>query len=430
LTENSRIRGIGLSSATALVVANMIGAGVFTTSGFALQDLGRPAFVLLAWVVGGALALLGAMSYAALARRLPESGGEYYYLARTMHPLAGFLAGWVSLLAGFTAPIAVAALTLQVYVAPVLGVAFAPEWIGTGTIVVAFLMHGLKRSRGVWLQNVAVALKLLLLFGFVVTGVAQLPESQPEPDVPFEIGAFAVSLVWISFSYAGWNAATYVAGEVRDPKRNATRALWIGCTIVTALYLALNAVFLYAAPVEAIAGRADIGACAAKALGGDWLWRATSGIVALALLTSISAMMMAGPRVYARMAQDGLFPRRFELRGDTPMLAVALQSLLAIAALWWTGLAALLGYVGLTLSVSTAATVVGLFRLRIREGPAAVPIVGYPWVPGVFVIVTLAAAGFMVHLRPVEAMWGAATVLAGIPLYWWMRRSSSRTRPS
>lgn len=427
MTNDSRDRGIGLPSATALVVANMIGAGVFTTSGFALQDLGRPDFVLLAWVVGGFLAMLGALSYAALARRLPESGGEYHYLARTLHPLAGFLAGWVSLLAGFTAPIAVAALALQEYLVPAFDVSFPREWIGTSAIVLAFLMHGLSRSRGVWLQNAAVSLKLLLLFGFIGIGITRLPDAPidaVEASTHFDIGDFAVTLVWISFSYAGWNAAAYVAGEVRDPKRNATRALWIGCSLVTVLYVALNAVFVYAAPVATLSGRADIGAQAARALGGEWLWRSTSGVVALALLTSISAMMMAGPRVYARMAEDGLFPRRFVFRGDTPIVAVALQSGLAIVVLWWSGLAALLGYVGFTLSISTAATVIGLFRLRLREGATAVPILGFPWIPGVFVAVTLGAAGFMILRQPQEAIWGVATVLAGVPLYYWIRRSS------
>lgn len=403
----------------------MVGAGVFTTSGFALNDLGEPMYVLLAWAVGGVLALLGALSYAGLARRLPGSGGEYHYLTHTIHPLAGFLAGWVSLLAGFTAPIAVAALALQEYVAPVLGVSFRAEWIGTAAIFAAFLMHGLHRSPGVWLQNLAVGLKLLLLVGFIGFGAVRLPQLSVErPEVAFDIGKFAVTLVWISFAYAGWNAAVYVAGEVRDPERNATRSLWVGCTAVAVVYLALNTVFVYAAPVERIVAEANIasiGATAARALGGDWLWRSTAAIVALALFTSISAMMMAGPRVYARMAEDGLFPRGVVARGTTPVGAVALQSGLAILVVWWSDLAQLLGYVGLTLSLSTAATVIGLMRLRRREGAERVPVFGYPWVPLGFVAVTLAAAGFMVWLRSADAIWGLVTVVAGIPLYYVFR---------
>ena len=176
-------RRLGLVSAAALVVANMVGTGVFTTSGFALADLGRPERVLLAWLVGGVLAMCGALSYGALARRIPESGGEYTFLSETVHPLAGFLAGWVSLLAGFTAPIAAAALALQAYVGDPFGPEVRPEWLGTGTILAAGLMHGLRLREGVLLQNTAVALKLVLIAGFVALG-GWLLSARGTPDAP------------------------------------------------------------------------------------------------------------------------------------------------------------------------------------------------------------------------------------------------------
>jgi APA family basic amino acid/polyamine antiporter len=338
-------RRIGPSSAAALVVANMIGAGVFTTSGFALADLGDRRFVMLAWVLGGVLALCGALSYGALARRIPESGGEYTFLTATVHPLAGFLAGWVSLLAGFTAPIAAAALGLQAYLAgaggPLAGLE-RPEWIGTGAIAAAGLMHGLRLGAGVWLQNAAVAVKLLVIAGFVTLGLGALPPAAataPASAPPFDLGAFAVTLVWISFSYSGWNAAVYVAGEVRDPARNLHRSLWLATSLVTLAYLGLNAAFLWAAPATALAGNAEVGAIAAEALGGPSWRRAVSVLVALALFTSISSMVMAGPRVYARMAHDGLFPRMFRAGAEVPAAAVALQVGLAIVVVWSAGLA-------------------------------------------------------------------------------------------
>jgi APA family basic amino acid/polyamine antiporter len=170
-------RRLGLTSAAALVVANMIGAGVFTTSGFALADLGRPDVVLLAWGVGGLMAVCGALSYGALARRIPESGGEYTFLSKIVHPLAGFLAGWVSLLVGFTAPIAAAALGLQAYLADSFGLTARPEWIGTTAILIAGLMHGLRLRAGVVLQNTAVALKLAVIGGFVLLGVMRVPRT-------------------------------------------------------------------------------------------------------------------------------------------------------------------------------------------------------------------------------------------------------------
>ena len=201
-------RRVGLVSAAALVIGNMIGAGVFTTSGFALADLGRREWVLLAWLVGGLLAMCGALSYGALARRIPESGGEYTFLSRTIHPLAGFVAGWISLLAGFTAPIAAAALGLQAYLVGSGGDGVRPEWIGTGAILIAGLMHGLRLREGVVLQNLAVGLKLLAIAVLVAFGAARLPAPDLEPtgSGSFELGAFAVTLVWISFAYSGWNA--------------------------------------------------------------------------------------------------------------------------------------------------------------------------------------------------------------------------------
>jgi APA family basic amino acid/polyamine antiporter len=420
-------RRLGLTSAAALVVANMIGAGVFTTSGFALADLGRPETVLLAWGVGGLMALCGALSYGALARRIPESGGEYTFLSRTVHPLAGFLAGWVSLLVGFTAPIAAAALGLQAYLADSFGVPGRPEWIGTSAILIAGLMHGLQLRTGVVLQNTAVALKLAVIGGFVLLGALQLPsqaDSAVLPTAGFELGAFAVTLVWISFAYSGWNAAVYIAGEVREPERNLHRALWLATGVVALIYLALNAVFLYSAPAEVLAGKAEIGAIAAEAIGGSALRQAVSVLVALALFTSISSMVMAGPRVYARMAEDGLFPRLFGMAEEVPRAAVALQVTLAVAVAWISGLRELLGYIGFTLGISAAATVGGLIALRRREGPLRVPVPGYPWVPGLFIVTTLAAACFMAARQPLEAGMGLLTVALGVPVYWVMRRGS------
>jgi amino acid transporter len=421
---------LGVASAAALVVANMIGTGVFTTSGFALADLGRPSVVLLAWIVGGLIALCGATSYGALANRFPESGGEYVFLSRIVHPAVGFLAGWVSLLAGFTAPIAAAGLALQAYLAPALHLSWRPEWIGTGAIVAAACMHGLRLRQGVMLQNVAVAIKLVVIAGVIVLGWMRVPAPvSPAPSGDFEIGAFAVTLVWISFSYSGWNAAVYVAEEMREPRRMLGRALVLATSAVTILYVGLNAVFVYSAPVDQLAGKADIGGVAAEALGGLPARQAISLLVALALFTSISSMVMAGPRVYAKMAEDGLFPRVFRQSGDVPAAAVVLQAALSLVVLWVSGLAELLGYIGFTLGVSAAATVLALCWLRVREGPERVPVPGFPWLPGIFLGATVFGASFMVVREPVQAGLGLLTVLVGIPLYVLSRRRSA-SRPS
>ena len=377
--------------------------------------------MLAAWVVGGLLAMCGALSYGALARRIPESGGEYTFLSRTLHPLLGFLAGWISLLAGFTAPIAAAALALQAYLSTTFGIGGDPRWIGTAAVALAGLVHGLRLSPGVWVQNVAVVTKLVLIAGFVAVGGWLLVGRQDAPAVPqapaLDAGAFAVSLVWISFAYSGWNAAVYVAGEVRDPERNLARSLLLGTGIVTVAYLALNAVFLFSAPAQ-IAGREEVGAIAAEALGGMGLRRFVSLVVALALVTSVSANVMAGPRVYARMADDGLFPRFFAFQGEVPGRAVLLQVALSIFVVWITDLRELLLYIGFTLGLSAAVTVVGLVRLRMREGRERVPVPGYPWVPAVYIGMTLFASIFMAQREPRSAAVGGATLVVGLVLYW------------
>jgi APA family basic amino acid/polyamine antiporter len=427
LVPSSR-RQIGLPGATALVVSSMIGTGVFTTSGFALELLGRPGAVLVVWAIGGLIATCGAIGYGALARRFSESGGEYALLSRTVHPLAGFLAGWVSLLAGFTAPIAASALALQAYLAGIVQ-GWAAEWLATAAILAAALLHGVRVRVGVAFQVAAVGIELALIAAFLVLGAWALPPPHPialsSPGVPAP-GAFAVALVWVSFAYSGWNAAIYVAGELRDPERDITRALLLGTVLVTALYVALNAVFLAAAPPAALAGAANVAAVAAQAIGGPRLRVAVALLVALALFASLSGMMLAGPRVYARMAEDGYLPRLVAAGGDAPAAAVALQAGLAVVVVWVATLAELLSYIGFTLGLSAAATVASLIALRRREGPARLPVPGYPVTPAAFIVVTLAISGFLIAHQPREALLGLLTVASGLPMYW----LRPRRRPS
>ena len=436
------IRGIGVGSASALVAANMIGAGVFTTSGFALADLGHPVPVLVAWVIGGVLALCGALSYTGLARKIPGNGGEYLFLSRTVHPLVGFLAGWVSLLAGFTAPIAVAAHGLEAYAQGSFGLDFPHGMLGAGAILLAGLSHGIARTPGLRLQDTAVAVKLLAIVAFIAIGafvlsnadpatnglVAAVPMSPVSPWNGVTLSAFAVTLVWISFAYSGWNAAVYVAGELEAPERTLPRALFLGTLGVTVLYVALNAVFLFSASIEALSGKAEIGAIAAEALGGPIARAALSGVVALGLFTSISAMVMIGPRVYAQMADDGVLPRSLASSGDAPHRAIALQVALSLAAFFMSELRELMLYVGFLLGLSAAATVACLFMPSMRNDEGATPAVpGFPWVPGLFIGATLGSAGFLILREPVQAIAGLGTLAIGAVLYFLTTRRASST---
>ena len=405
-------RSLGLTSATALVVANMIGAGVFTTSGFLLADLGSPLYVLAAWAVGGLQAALGAMCYGALARRIPESGGEYLFLSRALHPAAGYVAGWLSLLVGFSAPLAAAAFAFGTYGRPWFGGA-PPALSGTFLILAFAAVHAAEVRRGAQVQNGAVLLKVALILAFVAYAFTRTSSFAADPPPPFPLAAFGVSLIWISFSYSGWNAAVYVGGEIRDPERTIPRSLILGTAIVTALYLALNAVFVLCAPAADLAGKLDVGRIAARAVGGNLLEEAVAGLIALVLLSSVSSLVMAGPRVYAQMAADGYLPGRLAVASGPPRAAIAVQAGLALLFLWSATFEALLTWIGFTLSLSTAATVAALILLKRREGKGLV-VPGWPVVPWLFLAGVAAMAVFTVAQRPLESLIGFGTIAAGL----------------
>lgn len=420
-------RALGLATLSALVIANMIGAGIFTTSGFALADLGSPVRVLAAWGVGGLLALCGALSYGALAKVIPESGGEYLFLSKSIHPLAGFVAGWISLLAGFTGAIAYAALTFAAYATPAISSGAGASAAASGVILVAALLHALRLRQGAWVQNAAVALKLLAMLAFCAVAVfapglsswAGLTELRTGAYAvpPFSITAFGLTLMWVSFSYSGFNAAVYIAGEVPSARGRVPRALVLGTLLTTLIYLLLNSIFVLVPAFEDVAGQEDVAAIAARSIGGEPLAAAIRAVVALALFTSVSAMIMIGPRVYARMADDGLMPAFLRFQAETPTAAVLLQAALAIVVVWIAGLRELLSYLGFTLSLSTAVTVASLFVIVPRNRTLAAALPGYPWAPAVFVVFTLLFAALAATLNPWEMLAALVTVASGAALY-------------
>ncbi len=396
----------------------MVGAGVFTTSGFALDALKSPNWVVMAWFVAGGIALTGAISYGTLIRQLPESGGEYLFLSRAVHPWAGFLAGWISLIAGFSGAIAFAASALESYLAPGIGAKMGlPQGaIATASVLLAAMVHGFRVRLGASLQNLAVLLKLALcgvFLGYAIRHATSLSAPMPTLPVAFnlsQVTALLGSLVWISLSYSGFNAAVYLAEEARDARRLVPRALVTGTGLVMILYLALNAVFVLAVPADQVRGREDVAAVAAQFLGGETLTRIVRGVIVLALWTSVSSMMMAGPRVYAKMADDGVMPRWLTFRGDRPWPAILAQAVIAIALVWATSLRELLSYLGLTLSLSAAGTAACLFLPAFRPPPGS----RYLLVaPVIFVSMTLVTASALLINDPWQAVGTLATVTAG-----------------
>ncbi len=410
------MKTFGFWTLTFLVVANMIGAGVFTTSGFALADLGSPGLVVWAWVIGGLIAVAGAFSYGMLAKEMPQSGGEYLFLSRKVHPLAGFIAGWVSLIAGFSGAIAFAATAFESYIT---GVFPRPAWLPEGTwavaaIVVAGAIHGLRPRAGAWVQNVVVVLKLALLAAVLGFAAFAFSSSNAGSDVvrtnPILTGwalvsAMAGSLVWISLSYSGFNAAVYVAGEVSGARRVVPRALVAGTLLVVVLYVLLNAVFVYSPPAESIMGQADVAAIAAKSLGGERFEIFVRLTIVACLLTSVFSMMMAAPRVYAKMADDGLMPARLRFQGDSPITATVIQIVLAVVLVLASDLQGLLSYLGLTLSICAACSVCTLLLPTVRTKPVWHPV---HWLPVLYIACTLIAATILTINNPWQI---AGTVL-------------------
>jgi APA family basic amino acid/polyamine antiporter len=413
-------RQLGLLSAAALVVASMFGSGVFTTSGFLLADLHTSGLVLAVWLCGGILAMLGAICYGALARQFPESGGEYLFLTRTLHPAAGYFAGWISLLVGFSAPLAAVALAFGEYTKTWLPEGMPPELTGSCLVAVFTAAHSLHVQRGAWVQNAAVLVKLLLVVVLVAWASAHLRHIDSAPAKDLSAGSFAVALVWVSFSYSGWNAAVYIGSEVRAPGRNLPRAMVLGAGLVVIIYLILNAMFVFAAPVDQLAGKLEIGRTAAMALGGRTLADFATVLIGVALATSASSMIMAGPRVYARMADDGCLPRWFSFPAHgAPHHSILLQSILALVMLWTATFQSLLTYIGFTLGLCTAATVAGLIRLRLRLGQQ-LRVAGWPMVPAVFLASAVVTSAFTVARKPAESAVGLGTLLLG-GLIWFFK---------
>jgi len=276
-------------------------------------------------------------------------------------------------------------------------------------------------------QNWAVAVKVVFILCFVGFAVTCLDRPPAEPAPPFSVAAFSVSLVWISFSYAGWNAAVYLGGEVRDPERNLPRSLLLGTGTVMVLYLALNAVFVWSAPIGQLAGKVEVGLVAGHALGGEALERLVSLLVSLVLMSSVSSMIMAGPRVYAQMAADGYLPRGLAVASGPPRRAIALQVALALILLWSARYESLLTWTGFTLQLSTAAAVVGLVRLRLREGEQ-LRVPGWPWVPGLFLLAILGTTIFCIVQRPWESL-AVLVVLTAGGCAWHLHRPTSVSTP-
>jgi basic amino acid/polyamine antiporter, APA family len=417
-------------TATAIVVADMVGVGVFTSLGFQVTDITSGFSLLLLWIVGGVVAICGALCYAELAAMFPRSSGEYNFLRRIYHPAFGFVAGWLSATVGFAAPVALAAMAFGVYFksivpgAPSLLLGFCVTWL-------AALVHLGGVRFGSLYHNVWTALKLVLIGLFIVTGFL-LGDSQSISFVPSAVdltyvsGApFAISLVFVMYSYSGWNAATYIVGEMRDPVRNVPRALFAGTVIVIVLYVSLNAVFLITTPIKEMAGQLDVAIIAGKHMFGDLGGHIVGGLICLGLVSSISAMTWIGPRVAMTMGEDLPLLRLFSRRSkqDAPVTAIVFQLLVSNLLLLTQSFEAVLDFIQFSLTFCSFFTVLGLIKMRITHPELARPYRawGYPATPIIFLSVTLFMMYYLVVNRPLQSLGGVAMMLAGLVIYYMSR---------
>jgi APA family basic amino acid/polyamine antiporter len=426
MADRPRAGQLGFAAALATVVANIVGTGVFTTLGLQVQET-TDGFALLAlWAVGGLIALAGALCYGELSAAIVGSGGEYRFLRRIYHPGIGTVAGWVSVAVGFAAPVALAAMALGRYAGPLLRI--EARTLGVLAIIAATGVHLLAPAIGGRVQVFVTSLKVLLILAFVGVGLWHGPQTALTfaPTVhsfgQIASGPFGLSLIFVSYAYSGFNAAAYFQGEVHDAERNVPKALVMGTLLVTALYLALNWIFLRTTPISALIGQVDVGAIAAERIFGSAGGRLMSGVIAALLVSTISAMTLAGPRVIESMAEDLplLRPLAQRARTGSPARAVLLQGGLALAFVLTDSFEGVLTYAGFTLSLFTLLTVIGLMRLRRREPQLVRPyrVWAYPWTPLFFAGFSLWTLLVVLRDRPREAFGGAVTLGVAALLTW------------
>jgi APA family basic amino acid/polyamine antiporter len=367
------------TTVTAVVVANMVGTGVFTSLGFQLVDLRSGFTLLMLWGVGGIAALCGAMTYAELGAAMPRSGGEYNFLTRIYHPAAGFVSGWVSATIGFAGPVALASLTFSAYALSIFPGAqgdFTQQLLASGLVIGLTFLHATNRDNSGNVQIVFTILKILIIIFFCVGALAFVDKPQLISFAPgtddFALlgsGEFAVALIYVSYAYTGWNAATYLSSELDNAQRNLPLILISGTLIVMALYIALNFVFLYTTPIQAMEGQLEVGFIAAEAAFGPTGGRFMGLILALLLISTVSAMTLAGPRVIQVIGEDF---RALSIVGKTnksgvPANAIFLQSTIALLFIFSSTFDSILVFSGFTLALNSFATVLGIFILRWRQ---------------------------------------------------------------
>lgn len=435
-------------TAIAVVIANMIGTGVFTSIGFQIIDIKSSFVLLMLWLVGGIAALCGALTYAELASRLPRSGGEYNFLSQLYHPSVGFVSGWVSLTVGFAAPTALAAMTFAAYLdsALVNTVDINRVLAALLLVTVVTVVHGRSHKASGGLQNWFTLIKIALIVAFVVLVGLSVDAPQTINLLPvagdgalLTSSAFAVSLIYVNYAYTGWNAATYLTGEIDNPGRSVPIVLIAGTSVVMLLYLALNATFIYAVPMALLEGQLEIGVIVAQETFGETGALMMGGVLSLLLISTVSAMLMAGPRVLQVMGEDFRLFRRLSAhnKGGVPRTAIYTQGALTLIFILTSTFESILVFSGFILGLSSLATVLGVFVLRYTKGA---DIKGkeddngyrtwlYPLPPLIYSCIVTWTLSFIIINRPQEAGIALAIIVLGF-IAWYVTEKLSANAES
>lgn len=426
-TTQRAVQGMTVFTATALTVADMVGIGVFTSLGFQVRDIQSGFSLIMLWVVGGLAALCGAVCYAELAAMFPRSGGEYNFLSRIYHPAVGFMSGWLSATVGFAAPIALAAMAFGAYFKGVFP--WAPSTmvlaLGITWLITAVRLTGARPSAA--FQDISTVFKVVLIAAFII---AAFVYGQPQPISFLPQRAdwssllsmpFAISLVFVMYSYSGWNASTYIVGEMANPQRDAPRSLIMGTVIVMVLYVGLNAAFIYSTPLPLLAGKVEVAQVVGQHIFGDIGGRVVSGLICFGLISAISAMIWIGPAVTKAIGDDiALFrPLARTTANGAPAPALLLQLAIVTLLIITQSFESVLEFIQFSLTLSSFLAVLGVMVLRHTqpELPRPFRAWGYPFTPLAFLAITTFMLGFMLYGRPRESLAGLALLGAGLLLY-------------
>jgi basic amino acid/polyamine antiporter, APA family len=448
-TDNNLKRQIGLFPATNIVVANMIGAGIFTTSGLLLAGLHDPVLLIILWIVGGIIALCGALSYGELGGAMPNAGGEYLFLSRLYHPLFGFLSGWVSFIVGFSAPIAASALGFSEYFCR--AIPALPAWLNgsasispslTGKllamaiILIFTFIHYRGIKYGARIQNILTSLKVILILALLIGGFASGRGDMSNFGKGGSIApglagwkTMGLSLMWIMFAYSGWNASTYIGSEIKNPSKTLPRSLLMGTGIVMLLYIGLNTLFVYAIRPGEMENVISVGGLAMGNLFGKSADVVFSILIAFALFSSLSAFIIIGPRVYYSMAKDGLFFKSaatIHKKYQVPANSILIQGAIALIMVVSGTFEQVLTYLGFALGIFPLLAVIGVIKLRVKK-QSVIKLPGYPVAQIIYVVTGLLILVLSYFERPHESSIAILTVLVGVPAYYIFKKKNGHS---